>query len=117
MQSEILEREIVVDENSPLITKQTPATISPDSSHQSRVLLLVYGAIILFTFGDYIQLSPRIQVYESILCDQYYSKIGTHLLQVQNCKVKAVQEELATLRGVERLTELIPSTPFHLTFL
>ncbi|MCJ1392549.1 hypothetical protein MMC18_005417 [Xylographa bjoerkii] len=108
MQAEIMEREGDFDESSPLIAHHSSPPANRGIDHQRRVLFVAYLVIICVMFGDCVQLSPRIEVYETILCDQYYSKIDTHLMQGRNCKVKAVQQELATLRGVERLTELIP---------
>ena len=111
MQSQIMESESGFDENSHLIAKHPSPPAAGNSNNLNRVLLTAYLVIICIMFGDYMQQSPKIQIYESILCSDYYSKIGTHLMQGRDCKVKAVQKELATLRGVERLTELLPSTP------
>lgn len=50
------------------------------------------------------QPAPRIAIYESIVCQQYYGSPGPH-----ECKVAPVQEELAFLGGIERLSIIIPS--------
>ncbi|MCJ1286766.1 hypothetical protein MMC26_006112 [Xylographa opegraphella] len=97
------------DESTPLIAKQASAPAAGNSTSRNRVLLTAYLIIICIMFGDYMQQSPRIQVYESVLCCNYYSTVDNRLMQSRDCKVKAVQQELATLRGVERLTELLPT--------
>jgi MFS family permease len=68
---------------------------------------LVYITSFLFLFGETIQPAPRIAIYESIVCDQYYAH------KTQNgpldCKIPPVQQELAFLGGIERLSIIIPS--------
>ena len=111
-----MESENGLHENSPLIAKQPSPGVSGNSRYQNRVLLTAYLVIIFIMFGDYMQQSPKIQIYESILCSDYYSKADNRLMQGRDCKVKAVQQELATLRGVERLTELLPSMSLRVVF-
>ena len=65
---------------------------------------LVYITSFLFLFGETIQPAPRIAIYESIVCRQFYGSPGPH-----DCKVPQVQEELALLGGIERLSIIIPS--------
>ena len=62
-----------------------------------------------FAFGNYLEDTPRIQIYEEIICQDYYSDIGNSLFYGRDCKVKAVQEELGLIRGVEIFTHLAPS--------
>jgi MFS family permease len=68
---------------------------------------LVYVTAFLFLFGETLQPAPRIAIYESIVCDQYYAD------KTQNgpfdCKIPPVQQELAFLGGIERLSIIIPS--------
>ena len=117
MQSKITDSESSFDESSPLIAKPSSLRAASNPNYQNRILLTAYLIVICIMFGDYMQQSPKIQIYESILCGDYYSKADNRLLQGRDCKVKAVQQELATLRGVERLTELLPSTPLHVASL
>lgn len=65
---------------------------------------LIYITSFLFLFGETVQPAPRIAIYESIVCQQYYDSPGPH-----DCKVAPVQEELALLGGIERLSIIIPS--------
>lgn len=65
---------------------------------------LVYLTSFLFLFGETLQPAPRIAIYESIVCQQHYGSPGPH-----DCKIAPVQEELALLGGVERLSIIIPS--------
>ncbi|KAF3044822.1 hypothetical protein E8E12_010935 [Didymella heteroderae] len=65
---------------------------------------LVYLTAFLFLFGETLQPAPRIAIYESIVCQQHYGAPGPH-----DCKIAPVQEELAFLGGIERLSVIIPS--------
>ena len=65
---------------------------------------LIYITSFLFLFGETVQPAPRIAIYESIVCRQYYGAPGPH-----DCKVAPVQQELALLGGIERLSIIIPS--------
>jgi MFS family permease len=65
---------------------------------------LIYITSFLFLFGETVQPAPRIAIYESIVCEQYYGSPGPH-----DCKVAPVQQELALLGGIERLSVIIPS--------
>lgn len=65
---------------------------------------LIYITSFLFLFGETLQPAPRIAIYETIVCRQYYDSPGPH-----DCKVAPVQQELAFLGGIERLSIIIPS--------
>jgi MFS family permease len=65
---------------------------------------LVYLTSFLFLFGQTLQPAPRIAIYESIVCHQHYGSPGPH-----DCKIAPVQQELALLGGIERLSIIIPS--------
>ena len=67
---------------------------------------LVYLTSFLFLFGSTLQPAPRIAIYESIVCQQHYASAssGPH-----DCKIAPVQQELAFLGGIERLSIIIPS--------
>lgn len=65
---------------------------------------LVYLTAFLFLFSETLQPAPRIAIYESIICRQHYGTPGPH-----DCKIAPVQEELAFLGGIERLSIIIPS--------
>ncbi|KAF1928786.1 MFS general substrate transporter [Didymella exigua CBS 183.55] len=65
---------------------------------------LVYLTSFLFLFGETLQPAPRISIYESIVCQQHYGSPSPH-----DCKIAPVQQELALLGGIERLSIIIPS--------
>ncbi|KAL5423070.1 hypothetical protein PMIN04_004236 [Paraphaeosphaeria minitans] len=75
-------------------------------SRRKYTIPLIYATSFLFLFGETVQPAPRIAIYEAIVCKQYYnsSSAGTH-----DCKAAPVQEELALLGGLERLSILVPS--------
>ncbi|KZM19225.1 uncharacterized protein EKO05_0007315 [Ascochyta rabiei] len=65
---------------------------------------LVYLTSFVFLFGETLQPAPRVAIYESIVCQHYYASRGPH-----DCKIAPVQQELAFLAGIERLSVIIPS--------
>ncbi|KAF2123382.1 hypothetical protein P153DRAFT_304037 [Dothidotthia symphoricarpi CBS 119687] len=68
---------------------------------------LVYVTAFLFLFGESIQPAPRIAIYESIICDRHYADTAQN--GPYDCKIAPVQQELAFLGGIERLSIIIPS--------
>ncbi|RAH76461.1 hypothetical protein BO86DRAFT_251278 [Aspergillus japonicus CBS 114.51] len=80
--------------------------IPPRSTHFLLPLLLT---AFLFFLGENIQSGPRTQIYESILCDQILPDNATTPLSSARCKDKAVQEELAFLKGTERVLGALPT--------
>ncbi|KAH6639486.1 major facilitator superfamily domain-containing protein [Boeremia exigua] len=79
----------------------TKTTTKPTTKY---TIPLVYLTSFLFLFGETLQPAPRIAIYESIVCQQHYASPGPH-----DCKIAPVQEELAFLGGIERLSIIIPS--------
>ena len=104
-----MEGENSFDESTPLISelRSDNQTIT-NSFAQRHVIPLLYVIVFCAMFGVLLQPAPRTQIYESIICGDYYSNIDTYLGDDRDCKIQPVQEELALIRGVERLTELIP---------
>lgn len=74
---------------------------------------LVYLTSFLFLFGETLQPAPRIAIYESIVCQQYYGhsqEPGDGKWNGEfDCKIAPVQQELVFLGGIERLSIIIPS--------
>lgn len=73
---------------------------------QKYTIPLIYLTSFLFLFGETLQPAPRIAIYESVVCHQFYRNNAS---QAADCKVPAVQEELSLLIGMERLSIIIPS--------
>lgn len=75
------------------------------------VINLIYLIVFCVMCGYYLQPAPRTEIYESIICQDYYASTEGHEYNelLRDCKVKPVQEALALIKGVERLMELAPS--------
>ena len=83
-------------------------------SHQTVILLLTL-IILLAACGDQLMDSPQTRIIESIICYRYYEQQDSSKIHVGAgpgavggvaeilCKVDAVQEDLAMLRGYARL--------------
>ena len=104
-----------INELSPLVNP--PAVSStPLSSPQKHVVRILFVIVFLAMFRQFMsQTGARTQVYEDIVCQNYYDKlrdntfVGNGTFIEHDCKVKAVQKELALLRGFERFGDLFPS--------
>ena len=115
---QVIDPEERVDELSSLVNPP-PNVPNPLSSLQKNVVRLLYVTVFLAMCGQYIQQpGARTQVYEDIICQNYYDKLRENTLLVngtlaeRDCKAGPVQEELALLRGWERFGDLFPSTSF-----
>ena len=93
----------------PVLTPPSPKT-SGHKNFSIRSIFWVYVVIVCFTLGSSMQIVPRVQIYEAIICRNYYAGIDNQEGESYNrlCKVKAVQKELSLVQGIERLTELVP---------
>jgi MFS family permease len=78
-----------------------PPTTSTSKTH---TIPLIYLTSFLFLFGETLQPAPRLSIYESIICSSHYGSPGAH-----DCKIAPVQQELAFLGGIERLSVIVPS--------
>ncbi|KAF2012817.1 MFS general substrate transporter [Aaosphaeria arxii CBS 175.79] len=71
-----------------------------------KVIPIVYLTTFLFLFGESLQPAPRAELYERILCRNHYRSTTD---VIHDCKISAVQQQLALLGGLERLSNFIPS--------
>lgn len=101
-----------ISEASPLLPNAVEDTVSWDSRHQKATrglpaLLCAFAFVMML--GDNLQPAALIQVFENVICDEYYSK---HDLLPRTgdpnarCKVQAVQAELAFVRGYQQLAPI-----------
>ncbi|MCJ1478672.1 hypothetical protein MMC13_007353 [Lambiella insularis] len=107
--------EPVFTETTPFLASSThvPSTSDPkrETGSHNHVMNILYAMISLIMCGVYLELAPRTEIYESIICRAYYASIDGHEYNqsLQDCKVTAVQNKLALVKGGERLLELVPS--------
>ncbi|KAE8393132.1 hypothetical protein BDV23DRAFT_170517 [Aspergillus alliaceus] len=80
-----------------------------DNRRSKRMLLLLYLTAFLFFLGENIQQAPRTQIYETIICHRILPWNSNDPPARDRCKSKAVQEELAFLKGTERLLAVLPT--------
>ena len=106
-------------ERSPLLTRVPAPIICIRSSVLSRAkdnaVFMVYLITVIVAFGEYLLVALKTQIYESIVCRNYYHNTGDDGIADGKpygggrCKIRAVQEELALLRGLEQLTVMVLS--------
>ena len=95
------------------------------------LIYVLIAVVILSAAGDQIQDSPRTRIFESIICYRYYEEVDPSKIQLGRgavgpgaiggvaesfCKVDAVQEQLAMLRGYQQLFDGFPSLILALPF-
>lgn len=131
----------VVDERQPLLAgNQPPAendrnkkadhSATPIRS-RSFVVILLYLCLLLFTYGDALQLSPRIRIFEAIICYRYYEQHNPSQIRAGRdvvgpgaiggvdemaCKIDAVAGELASLNGYLDMFAMIPGLLLAIPF-
>ncbi|KAF1955940.1 hypothetical protein CC80DRAFT_414656, partial [Byssothecium circinans] len=80
-----------------------------------NILPLIYLTAFLFLFGESLQPAPRIEIYERVICQSFYHNNNNsnnhkpNREDTQDCKTAPIQQELAFLIGIERLSIIIPS--------
>ncbi|EPE26904.1 MFS general substrate transporter [Glarea lozoyensis ATCC 20868] len=81
---------------------------SPAKWDWKTITFLCIVLCITFDIGDYLIQAPRLRLYESIICDEYYSTHNISLPQTvptggpipeQHCKLDEIQDELAMIQG------------------
>jgi len=90
---------------------------------ERHLLPILYVTVFLFLYGENIQPAPRTQIYERVICRSLHGDIESIISLDDICKAHDVQEELAFLKGIERLLGIFPSecsislsSSFPLTF-
>jgi hypothetical protein len=77
-------------------------------------LSIIMVLVFLFDFAGSLVGAPTLRIYESIICHNFYkvadpSRIGDGgWVDERDCKIDAVQEELATLTGWESFFTYLP---------
>ncbi|KAB8527817.1 hypothetical protein FH972_025468 [Carpinus fangiana] len=110
------QRDSVADEATSLLRERpSKDSGSPRIAHAKRATWLLIGVIFLVEIGDYLQRAPWLRLLESIICRRYFKEhdptvfVGTDVPEARCKQVKAVQDELANLIGVDILLSYIPS--------
>ncbi|KAE8453247.1 hypothetical protein EG329_011314 [Mollisiaceae sp. DMI_Dod_QoI] len=90
------------------------------SKRKRRVILLLYAFAFTMMLGDNLQPAALTQIFEGVICDDYYEMSSWPLTSDGNttsltappadrCKIQPVQKELALVRGFQQLVPLIPA--------
>lgn len=136
----------VVDETSPLLDSSRPnerdaalagtaaSVLLPDEDAlkqrrktQLYMTILMTLAILLLDTSAYLGVAPQTEIYERIVCDQYYQHGSVQIPQHQShhmawkepeydCTVDAVQVELAFVNQLKDTFDQIPGMSFLVTF-
>jgi hypothetical protein len=81
---------------------------SPKKWHWTTITLLIILTCITFDIGDYLIKAPRLRLYESIICTEYYQTHNISLpldipwegsIPEEYCKLDDIQDELAMIQG------------------
>jgi hypothetical protein len=93
--------EILNDER-PLLPERSE--LLPLSSHGG--LNYLYFIAFIYTCSSAFPNTPRLQIYEHIICENYYSRISKGQSQQWDCKAPVVQNELMFILGRQKLLAL-----------
>lgn len=104
------------EETTPLLptvvgTPETPTSKS-ETTHPraSYILSIVCIMLVLVEFGGDLNVAPQNQIFESIICNDFYghgAREGS--LVHRDCKVEPIQRELALVNGWKDMFDHIPS--------
>ena len=84
--------------------------------HYHRVVGVVIVTVFLIEIGDYMMRAPTTRIMEDIICRHYYDSLETVPIGIDltkpipedNCKVPAIQAELAMIRGWDMTFSCLP---------
>lgn len=97
------------NDSTPLIRSCRTKTASSKSSKQKRrILLLLYAFTFTMMLGDNLQPAALMQIFESVICDDYYKAMPS-LATSDRCQAQPVQRELAFVHGMQQLVTLVPA--------
>ena len=87
-------------------------------SYLSFPTIAIYCLImnLLIEIFDMILLTPQIALFQRSICFQHYRKDGSRV-PGQGCQAKAIQQELAIVRGWKGFFDCIPGASVHRTIL
>lgn len=123
-----------VDETRPLLSSSTTTRDTANNTaatpiHRSRcswpwthVVGLVLCIAVFADIGESMFLAPRMRLYESVICSEYFSQSNPSLIEPDGtipekiCKVTPVQEQLATLLGWQSFIDSIPAILLPIPF-
>jgi MFS family permease len=86
--------------------------------HWTTITFLCIILCISFDIGDYLIQAPRLRLYESIICNEYYQTHNINLPQnvpfqgpipEGHCKLNEIQDELAMIQGWQLAFDSISS--------
>jgi hypothetical protein len=102
-------------ENSPESARDSESFRQPESSsskHALRVIVLIATVTLISDLAGYAAVAPQLQLFEEIICRQYYTTIGAlsahDQLDRELCKIEPVQSELALINGWTDTFQTIP---------
>lgn len=84
------------------------------SRRQNYLLPVLYFTVLLGYCGANLGEAPRTQMVELIICQNRYGDVPFGDGKDSLCKSREVQEELAFLRGMDRLLGAVPSKSYSL---
>ena len=87
----------------------------PPHPHLFRVVAIVIVALFLVEVGDYMMRAPFLRLLEDIVCRKFYEStapFGSHVtlpIPEDECKIAAVQAEVAMIKGWDQAFSCIPA--------
>lgn len=102
----------------PNSTADSPSLQQPQSNsrHALRVIVLIATISLISDLAGYAAVAPQLDIFEGIICRQYYTMLGdstaSDQLDREKCKIEPVQSELALINGWTDTFQTIPGRSF-----
>ncbi|KAF2233230.1 MFS general substrate transporter [Viridothelium virens] len=87
----------------------------PQKANPTRVVFLIALAVVVLGGGEVLIANPRIRLFESIICREYYDKHETSIVKGDGwlpehlCKIEPVESSVALLMGWQDFFDSIPA--------
>lgn len=109
-------------ETTPLVASNVPSTPARPTKDEAaiasrKLLVLLIASILVLTadFGNYLSIAPQTQVFERIICRNYYPTLNAGPDETI-CKSEPVQSELALVNGWKDMFDMIPGILLSLPY-
>jgi len=79
------------------------------------VVAYCIGIAVTADIGEYLSLTPKVRLFESVICTDYYLRVDPSLVRVDGsvpehfCKVDPVQDKVAIILGGQLFFDSIPA--------
>lgn len=103
--------------------EETRSNTTSTTTRKIGVLALVCALLLLIDIAGFLGLAPQTQIFEDIICQNYYAGIDkkpnqsyTAISDDERCKIEPVQSELAMILGYKETFDQLPGIFFGVAY-